>query len=189
MQLFITILHVMLSLALILIILLQPGKEGAAVFGGGGGNQAYGPRGQANFLGRATTLVAAMFMVTSITLAYRSSTRTQAGTGNLEEVMQEGLELDEVPMLTTPGDAAVEPAPAPAADGSPEVPAAPADGGVAPAAPAGSVEPGGATGPETDAAAPEGTASPEGAEGTPMPDATPSGAPEAAATPADGANP
>ena len=132
MQLFITILHVMLSLALILIILLQPGKEGAAVFGGGGGNQAYGPRGQANFLGRATTLVAAMFMVTSITLAYRSSTRTQAGTGNLEEVMQEGLELDEVPMLTTPGDAAVEPAPAPAADGSPEVPAAPADGGVGP---------------------------------------------------------
>lgn len=89
MQLFITILHVLLSLSLILIILLQPGKEGAAVLGGGGSNQAYGPRGQANFLGRATTVVAALFMVTSITLAYRSSERTQAGTGDLEDVMKE----------------------------------------------------------------------------------------------------
>ena len=80
MDLFITILHIVLSFALILIILLQPGKDGAAVFGGGGGgNQMYGARGQANFLSRATTLVAAMFMFTSITLAYKSSLRNQAG--------------------------------------------------------------------------------------------------------------
>jgi len=150
MQLFITIVHVLLSLSLILIILLQPGKEGAAVLGGGGGgNQMYGPRGQANFLGRATTLVAAMFMVTSITLAYRSSERTQAGTGNLEDVMKE-LDAEEA---SAPAPAKVAPAPAlpapptaptqvddaadptgandavaPEADGSsPEAPSAPGD--------------------------------------------------------------
>ncbi len=77
MQLFVTILHIILCLSLILIILLQPGKEGAAAFGGGGGNQMYGPRGSGHFLGKATTMVATLFMFTSITLAFYSSERTQ----------------------------------------------------------------------------------------------------------------
>ncbi len=84
MHLFVTILHIFLCIALILIILLQPGKEGAAAFGGGGGNQMYGPRGQGHFLGRATTLVAGLFMFTSITLAWYSSERAQADS-DLEE--------------------------------------------------------------------------------------------------------
>ena len=80
MQLFVTILHIVLSISMILIILLQPGKEGgAALAGGSSGNQMYGPRGAGNFLGKATTVVAAMFMVTSITLAYYSSYQIQAG--------------------------------------------------------------------------------------------------------------
>lgn len=78
MQLFVTILHVFLCLSLILIILLQPGKEGAAAFGGSGGNQMYGPRGQGHFLGRATTVVAALFMLTSITLALYSGSRVSS---------------------------------------------------------------------------------------------------------------
>ncbi len=186
MQLFITILHVMLSLALILIILLQPGKEGAAVFGGGGGNQAYGPRGQANFLGRATTLVAAMFMVTSITLAYRSSTRTQAGTGNLDEVMQEGLELDEVPMLTPPAGTATDATPPPPTGDAPEGPVTPAEDQEAADAP-----------PPTDdaGAAPEGEAVPVGGTNdapvaeTPAAGPSPETPPEARTQPAEGANP
>lgn len=125
MQLFITILHVMLSLALILIILLQPGKEGAAVFGGGGGNQMYGPRGQANFLGRATTIVAAMFMVTSITLAYRSSTRTKAGTGNLEDAILD-LEVESAPTLSTPTNTAPSAPAEPAGEAAPSTPEVPA---------------------------------------------------------------
>ena len=63
MPLFITILHIVLAITMILIILLQPGKEGgAALAGGSSGNQMYGPRGAGNFLGRATTLIASMFM-------------------------------------------------------------------------------------------------------------------------------
>ncbi len=100
MHLFVTILHIMLSLSLIAIILLQPGKDGASVFGGGGGgNQMYGPRGQANLLGRATTVVAALFMVTSITLAVLSGERSASDT-DLEKAMEE-LEAEEanVPVL------------------------------------------------------------------------------------------
>ncbi|NOY25874.1 MAG: preprotein translocase subunit SecG [Oligoflexia bacterium] len=84
MQFFVTILHVSLCFALILIILLQPGKEGAAAFGGSGGNQMYGPRGSGHFLGRATTVVAALFMFTSITLALYSNTRV-ATDSDIEE--------------------------------------------------------------------------------------------------------
>ena len=80
MQLFITILHVVLAITMILIILLQPGKEGgAALAGGSSGNQMYGPRGAGNFLGRATTVVASLFMFTSISLAWYSSEKVQSG--------------------------------------------------------------------------------------------------------------
>ena len=113
MQLFITIVHVLLCLGLILIILLQPGKEGAAAFGGGGGgNQAYGPRGQGNFLGRVTTLVAGLFMVTSITLAYRSTSRTQAGTDDIEDVMK-ALDAEDAAIAAPPTLRTLPPEPAP----------------------------------------------------------------------------
>ena len=80
MPLFITILHIVLAITMILIILLQPGKEGgAALAGGSSGNQMYGPRGAGNFLGRATTIIASMFMFTSITLAWYSSEKIQSG--------------------------------------------------------------------------------------------------------------
>ena len=85
---FVTLLHVMLCFTLILIILLQPGKESASVFGGGGGNQMYGPRGQAHLLGRATTIVAALFMITSITLAWYSSQSVREGSDIEEDIMK-----------------------------------------------------------------------------------------------------
>jgi len=94
MQLFVTITHVLLAVTMIMIILLQPGKEGgAALAGGSSGNQMYGPRGAGNFLGRATTFVACGFMVTSIALALYSSERMQAGT-NIEDAIErlEGVE-------------------------------------------------------------------------------------------------
>ena len=113
MQLFITILHIVLAIFMILIILLQPGKEGgAALAGGSSGNQMYGPRGAGNFLGRATTIVATMFMFTSISLAWYSSDKIQSGS-NIEDAIQrlEGADDDEgfgIPMPMAP--ATIEPA-------------------------------------------------------------------------------
>jgi preprotein translocase subunit SecG len=107
MQLFITILHIVLATLMILIILLQPGKEGgAALAGGSSGNQMYGPRGAGNFLGRATTIVASLFMFTSISLAWYSSDRIQAGS-NIEDAIErlEGDNSDDgfgIPMPSTP---------------------------------------------------------------------------------------
>lgn len=92
MPLFVTILHVFLCIALAAIILLQPAKEGANLLGGGGANQEYGPRSQANPLGRATTIIATLFMVTSITLAWYSSKTAEAGsdlTSDIKRLEQE----------------------------------------------------------------------------------------------------
>ena len=107
MPLFITILHIVLAITMILIILLQPGKEGgAALAGGSSGNQMYGPRGAGNFLGRATTIIASMFMFTSITLAWYSSEKIQSGS-DIEDAIQR-LEGDDdaegfgIPMPSQP---------------------------------------------------------------------------------------
>jgi|SRR5882672_10422449 len=67
----ITTIHIIVSFFLIIVVLLQSGKSGdiAAAFGGQGSQTAFGPRGAATALSKATTWSAIIFMVTSITLS------------------------------------------------------------------------------------------------------------------------
>lgn len=64
-------LHVIACLFLIGVVLLQQGKgqDLASAFGGGGSQTAFGPRGSANVLSKATTILAGLFMVTSLGLS------------------------------------------------------------------------------------------------------------------------
>ena len=75
---FITFIHVVVCFFIIVVVLLQSGKAGdiAAAFGGMGSQTAFGPRGAANLLEKATTWSAIIFMVTSITLSIFASRRT-----------------------------------------------------------------------------------------------------------------
>jgi len=77
MVILITIVHIAVCLFLIIVVLLQSGKSGdiAAAFGGMGSQTAFGPRGAATILSRATTWSAIIFMVTSITLSVFASRR------------------------------------------------------------------------------------------------------------------
>ena len=70
MVILLTILHVTVSLFLIIVVLLQSGKAAdlAGAFGGMGSQTAFGPRGAATVLSKATTTAAVLFMLTSITL-------------------------------------------------------------------------------------------------------------------------
>jgi preprotein translocase subunit SecG len=73
---FLVTIHVLVSIFLIFVILLQPGKGdgmGAAIGGGGGSSSVFGSRGSVTFLAKVTEVCAIIFMVTSLTLAYRSS--------------------------------------------------------------------------------------------------------------------
>ena len=68
---FLLTLHVIVSLLLIGVILLQPGSKGGglgATFGGGGANSAFGAKGAAPFLAKFTYWLAAGFMVTSLVI-------------------------------------------------------------------------------------------------------------------------
>jgi preprotein translocase subunit SecG len=76
---FVLTLHVIACLFLIAVVLLQQGKgqDLASAFGGGGTQAAFGPRGSATVLSRATTILAGLFMVTSFSLSilkHREST-------------------------------------------------------------------------------------------------------------------
>jgi preprotein translocase subunit SecG len=70
MVILIVILHVIVSLFLVGVVLLQQGKSAdlAAAFGGQGSQTAFGPRGAANLLTKLTTWSAILFMLTSISL-------------------------------------------------------------------------------------------------------------------------
>jgi preprotein translocase subunit SecG len=75
------VVHVLVALALILIVLLQVGKGQSigAAFGGASSSQTiFGSRGPATFLSHLTTVAAAVFMVTSLSLAYLSAHRGQS---------------------------------------------------------------------------------------------------------------
>lgn len=65
-------LHVTVSIALIIIVLLQMGKgaEAGASFGAGGSQTIFGASGGGSFMGKVTAGAAVIFMLTSLTLAY-----------------------------------------------------------------------------------------------------------------------
>src|SRR3989475_12678780 len=77
----ITIVHVIVCLFLIAVVLLQSGRSGdiAAAFGGQGSQTAFGPRGSATVLTKATTWCAIIFMLTSITLSVAASRKSGPG--------------------------------------------------------------------------------------------------------------
>jgi preprotein translocase subunit SecG len=106
-------LHIVACLFLIGVVLLQQGKgqDLASAFGGGGTQTAFGPRGSANVLSRATTVLAGVFMVTSLALSLVRP--------------DEGSVLDRVPGAAASPAAGVSPAvpaasPAAAPQASPE---------------------------------------------------------------------
>jgi len=113
-------LHVVACFFLIAVVLLQQGKgqDLASAFGGGGTQTAFGPRGSATVLSRATTILAGVFMVTSMALSIIRPGRSGV--------------LDQVPSaVASPSPAATAaPVTTPVA---PAAPAAPAEATPAPA--------------------------------------------------------
>ncbi len=73
----ITVIHIAVCLFIVIVVLLQSGTSAdiAAAFGGMGSQTAFGPRGTASLLSKATTWSAVIFMLTSITLSIYASRR------------------------------------------------------------------------------------------------------------------
>jgi preprotein translocase subunit SecG len=113
MTILLTFIHVVVCLFLIVVVLLQSGKAAdlAGAFGGMGSQTAFGPRGSATLLSKATTLAAAIFMITSLTLAIMA-TRGAASSGSV-------LERQKAPAKSAPAQSG------PAKTAAPATPAAP----------------------------------------------------------------
>jgi preprotein translocase subunit SecG len=119
METLVLVIHVLVALTIVGLVLLQHGKgaDVGAAFGGGASGSLFGATGSANFLSRATAILAAVFFLTSMGLTYFSGRKTES----------KGV-------LATPAQSV----PAKPAPGQSPVPGAPA-GQAAPVAPAQSV--------------------------------------------------
>jgi len=112
MEILLLIVHISVCLALIGIVLIQGGKgsEMGAAFGGSS-QTLFGSRGAATFLGKATTVVAVVFMITSLLLALVSVKKSTVGTSGIME--QVPVEEKAVPDQKTPEKAGVKPSETP----------------------------------------------------------------------------
>jgi preprotein translocase subunit SecG len=86
-----TIIHVIVCIFLIIVVLLQSGKAAdlAGAFGGMGSQTAFGPRGSATLLSKATTASAIVFMITSLSLSILA-TRGSGGVSGAKTVLDSG---------------------------------------------------------------------------------------------------
>jgi preprotein translocase subunit SecG len=86
------VIHVCVCAFLMLVVLLQQGKGGGmgAAFGGGATAQVFGGRGAGNILTKATAICAGIFMLTSVSLAYVSSSGDRELKARIVEEQRKG---------------------------------------------------------------------------------------------------
>lgn len=170
MQLILTVLHLLLALGLIALVLLQHGKgaDAGAAFGSGASATVFGAQGSGSFLSRSTAILATLFFLTSMALAYFAAQVGEPG-GLMDDVevpapvapaslpVQAPSAADDLPMAD---ESSSDLPPAPASglaelggESGGDLPPVPAtDEAEAPGAGSGSVEPGSGSG--IDAVAP-----------------------------------
>lgn len=90
----VVIIHVITCFLLIIVVLMQSSKGGglSGAFGGGGGQAIMGGRETATFLSKATTYLAIIFMVTSLSLAFLSANR---GTQESESALRRAAQREQ----------------------------------------------------------------------------------------------
>lgn len=116
-----TVLHVIVCIFLVVVVLLQSGKAAdlAGAFGGMGSQTAFGPRGSATLLSKATTISAVLFMVTSMSLSILATRNAGTGSTVLDKVpakttLPSNTTQIPLPKLPAPANNAPQPTPAPA---------------------------------------------------------------------------
>jgi preprotein translocase subunit SecG len=121
------VLHVLIALAIIGLVLLQHGKgaDMGSGFGGGASGSLFGATGSANFLSRTTAVLATLFFLTSLGLAYLATTKPRTGGGVLDavKVQQSAPARDkapEKPAAEAPKAPATAPAGTPPAGSKPK---------------------------------------------------------------------
>ena len=134
MQTLILTLHIIVCVVLVILILLQAGKEGMGVIFGGGNTSVFGSSGAGGMLAKMTAFMAVVFVVTSLSYTYVTSSRPSDESAVLKV---EPLTIEDVPAKPAAAPEAAAPAqPAATSEAPAAAPAAaaPADAPEAPAA-------------------------------------------------------
>ncbi len=120
------VVQVAVSIGLIALILMQHGKgaDAGAAFGSGASATVFGAAGSANFLSRATAVLALVFFLNSLTLAYFASSTPEAESllDQMEAVEQEGDGPPDLPEDVIPDQPPVDAAPEPGGGRPADVP-------------------------------------------------------------------
>lgn len=113
------VVHVIAALGIIGLVLLQHGKgaDMGAAFGGGSSGSLFGATGSANFLSRATAILATIFFITSLGLAYLATHKPRESGGVMERVKDESPVPVPAGAVPTPDVKAPTPAAGKAAEG------------------------------------------------------------------------
>ena len=121
------IVQIVVSVGIIVLVLMQQGKgaDAGAAFGSGASGTVFGSRGSANFLSRATAILATVFFLNSISLAFLASGRTIESVSIMDSAAPTAIQAEipaapaapvgDVPVPPTAVQGDVPPAPAPAA--------------------------------------------------------------------------
>jgi preprotein translocase subunit SecG len=114
------VVHVLIALGIIGLVLLQHGKgaDMGSGFGGGASASLFGATGSANFLSRATAILATIFFLTSLGLAYLATNKPKVGGGVLDAAKKE---------MSVPAKPAADKPPAEPATPAPKAAPAPAE--------------------------------------------------------------
>jgi preprotein translocase subunit SecG len=108
-----TVLHVVACIFLMLIVLIQPGKGGGlGALSGVAAQQVFGGRGAGTILTKITWVTASIFFVTSITLAYMSSSSDESLQKRAEAARSATDKLPPPPETAEPKPAVPAPEPA-----------------------------------------------------------------------------
>ena len=102
------VIHLIVTVAIIILVLLQQGKgsDMGAAFGGGSSQSLFGARGSANFLSRTTSILVTVFFLSSLTLAYlytRQSESTSVTTSSVTDAP-----ADSADSITGDGESAAD---------------------------------------------------------------------------------
>ena len=89
MQTLILTLHIIVCVLLVILILLQSGKEGMGVIFGGGNSSVFGSSGAGGILAKLTTLLAIIFVITSLSYTYVTSSRPNTESTILDVKIEE----------------------------------------------------------------------------------------------------
>ena len=121
MQTLVLMFHILAAVGIVVLVLLQHGKgaDMGAAFGSGASGSLFGATGAANFLSRTTAVLAALFFILSLALAY-VATRRPMEEGGVMDTVRRSAPQKPAAAPQTPADSTQKP--------SADVPKPPAEG-------------------------------------------------------------